>query len=142
MAAQVAATPTKAAAEKEMEVYRGLQAEMQKLATARQSMISQVNENGMVKQEMDLLEEGATLFKLVGPILVKQPLDEAKANVEKRLEFIKAELEKVQDNITAKETESNEQKEKIMALQREMQAGAAAAAQAAGEAAQAEMAAQ
>ena len=96
----------------------------------------------MVKQEMDLLEEGATLFKLVGPILVKQPLDEAKANVEKRLEFIKAELEKVQDNITAKETESNEQKEKIMALQREMQAGAAAAAQAAGEAAQAEMAAQ
>jgi prefoldin beta subunit len=128
---------TKADVEKEMEAFRAHQGEMQKLVTARQSMIAQVNENGMVKQEMDLLEEGAVIFKLVGPILVKQPLDEAKANVEKRLDFIKAELEKVQESMNEKEKESVAHKEKIMAMQREMQAGAAEAAQAAGQAAQA-----
>jgi len=128
---------TKADVEKEMEAFRAHQGEMQKLVTARQSMIAQVNENGMVKQEMDLLEEGAVIFKLVGPILVKQPLDEAKANVQKRLDFIKTELEKVQESMNEKEKESVAHKEKIMAMQREMQAGAAEAAQAAGQAAQA-----
>ena len=91
---------SKADADAEMEVYRGIQGEIGKLAGARQQLISQVNENGMVKQELDLLEDSATVFKLVGPILVKQELGEAKVNVEKRLEFIKNELEKVQNNIT------------------------------------------
>jgi prefoldin beta subunit len=32
------------------------------------------------------------VFKLVGPVLLKQDVDEAKANVDKRLEFINNEL--------------------------------------------------
>lgn len=32
------------------------------------------------------------MFKLVGPVLLKQDVDEAKANVDKRLEFINNEL--------------------------------------------------
>lgn len=33
-----------------------------------------------------------TIYKLVGPALVEQDQTEAKANVEKRLEFIKSEM--------------------------------------------------
>ena len=47
---------------------------------------------GQVKQELDKLEEGASVFKLIGPVLIRQDLDEAKQNVEKRMDFITAEM--------------------------------------------------
>ena len=41
---------------------------------------------------MKLIEEGDGVFKLVGPVLVKQEVAEAKDNVEKRLQFINGEV--------------------------------------------------
>jgi prefoldin beta subunit len=38
------------------------------------------------------LKEDANVYKLIGPVLVKQDLAEAKANVKKRMEYISAEL--------------------------------------------------
>ena len=58
----------------------------------RQKLFSQLNENSMVKKELDLLEDDAKVFKLIGPVLVKQDQEEAKSNVNKRIEFIEAEL--------------------------------------------------
>lgn len=43
-------------------------------------------------QEMKLLEDDATLYKMIGPILVKQDLAEAKQNVDKRIEYITREM--------------------------------------------------
>lgn len=43
-------------------------------------------------KELDLLNEGANVYKLIGPVLVKQDLAEANANVRKRIEYISAEL--------------------------------------------------
>ena len=43
-------------------------------------------------QELDLLEEDASVFKLIGPVLVKQELMEVKNNVTKRVEFIKSDM--------------------------------------------------
>lgn len=43
-------------------------------------------------QELDLLESSNIVYKLIGPVLVKQDLDEAKATVGKRLEYITGEL--------------------------------------------------
>lgn len=43
-------------------------------------------------QELDLLETANTVYKLIGPVLVKQDLDEAKATVTKRLEYINGEM--------------------------------------------------
>ena len=40
-------------------------------------------------QELELLEEDSSVFKLIGPVLVKQELVEVKNNVTKRVEFIK-----------------------------------------------------
>ncbi|KAF8724559.1 hypothetical protein HU200_020820 [Digitaria exilis] len=45
-----------------------------------------------VWQELELLDDGANVYKLIGPVLVKQDLAEAKANVKKRIEYISAEL--------------------------------------------------
>ena len=43
-------------------------------------------------QELELLEEDASVFKLIGPVLVKQELVEVKNNVTKRVEFIKNDM--------------------------------------------------
>ena len=43
-------------------------------------------------QELDLLENANIVYKLIGPVLVKQDLDEAKATVTKRLEYINGEM--------------------------------------------------
>lgn len=43
-------------------------------------------------KELDLLREDANVFKLIGPVLVKQDLAEANANVRKRIDYISAEL--------------------------------------------------
>ena len=43
-------------------------------------------------QELDLLEDGAKVYKLIGPVLMSQDLEDAKQNVTKRLDFIKGEM--------------------------------------------------
>ncbi|RLN78961.1 hypothetical protein BBJ28_00011790 [Nothophytophthora sp. Chile5] len=97
--------------EAEMTRYRALQdgarpdappGQVQVLAAQRQTYAQQANENSMVKkvrehwrealQELDLLDADAKVYKLVGPVLLKQDADEAKTNVDKRLEFINNEL--------------------------------------------------
>lgn len=43
-------------------------------------------------QEVDLLETDSVIYKLVGPVLVKQDVNDAKMNVSKRIEFIQKQL--------------------------------------------------
>eukprot|EP00963_Diacronema_lutheri_P001613 scaffold102_cov340-Pavlova_lutheri.AAC.70 len=43
-------------------------------------------------QELELLDDEANVYKLVGPALIKQDLVEAKSNVSKRVEYIKNEM--------------------------------------------------
>ncbi len=46
----------------------------------------------MVKNEMNFLEDTDVVYKLTGPVLVKTDHEEAKMNVDKRLEFINKEM--------------------------------------------------
>lgn len=46
----------------------------------------------MVKSEFNFIEETDTVYKLIGPILIKTETAEAKLNIEKRLEFINKEM--------------------------------------------------
>lgn len=43
-------------------------------------------------QELALLDGSNVVFKLLGPVLVKQELEEARATVGKRLDYITAEM--------------------------------------------------
>ena len=43
-------------------------------------------------QELDVIEPDGNVYKLIGPVLVKQDLEEAKQTVKKRIEYISAEL--------------------------------------------------
>ena len=51
--------------------------------------------HGLIMQELELLDEDANIFKLVGPVLIKQDPLEATSNVKKRLEFIKGGVDRL-----------------------------------------------
>ena len=115
--------------EQEVQKYQALQGEVQELNASRGQFLQQANENELVKQELDLLGDGAPVYKLIGPVLMQQDLDDAKQNVAKRLDFIKGEIEKVDVVIQDKQKAQNEIGEKVMAMQQEMRAKAAQEAQ-------------
>ena len=65
---------------------------MQTIIAARQKLESQQQENKGVKKEFDALSEEANIYKLVGPVLLKQDKMEAVMAVDGRLEFIGDEM--------------------------------------------------
>ncbi|KAI5199230.1 hypothetical protein E4T39_06355 [Aureobasidium subglaciale] len=72
--------------------YTSLQNELQTTVAARQKLESQQQENKGVKSEFANLDDDANIYKLVGPILLKQDVSEAKSTVDGRLEFIQNEM--------------------------------------------------
>lgn len=77
------------------------------------------------------MKEDAKVFKLVGPVLVRQDVDEAKANVKTRLSYIDKELERTDRRLKENKERSDRAQEKCMKisgkLQKEQQAEAQAA---------------
>ena len=101
--------------------FKALETEMAKMVNSRQGFVAQLNENDIVREELDLVNEGEKVFKRIGPVMVPQDLDDAKANVKKRLEFIQAELQKLEKNIQEKEQKKFAARDAVMKLQAEQQ---------------------
>lgn len=59
---------------------------------ARQQLDSQLRENEQVQKEFASLTPNNQIYKLIGPVLIKQDQVEAKTNVEKRIDFIQGEM--------------------------------------------------
>ncbi|KPP64152.1 prefoldin subunit 6-like [Scleropages formosus] len=89
--------------------------------SARQKLEAQLTENNIVKEELDLLGADNTIYKLVGPVLVKQDLDEAKNTVAKRLEYINGEIQRYENLLKELERKSDQQREVLTSLQQEYQ---------------------
>ena len=67
----------------------------------------------MCEQELKRLDEDANVFKMIGPVLVKQDLVEAKSNVGKRIEYIKGEVSRVDGQIKSLETKSKDKENEV-----------------------------
>ena len=80
-------------------------------------MIEKKNENEMVLSEFNLMDGDAQVYKLVGPILAKQDLVEAKGNVEKRIEFITKEIERMDKLEVDFKSKIEERRKNVMKLQ-------------------------
>ena len=99
--------------------YRELQKQVAKLQSGAGQANTQIMENEMVLKELGLLEEAAQVFKLIGPVLVKQELVEVKTNVSKRIEFIKNDISRLENNVKAKEKEQQAVSSKIQQMQKQ-----------------------
>lgn len=108
--------------------YKLLEAELASMINARQAFLSQLNENDMVRKELEILEDGCPVFKLIGPVLVAQDLDDAKATVNKRIDFIKTELTRVQKSVDEKTARRQVAEDSIRKIQQMQQVAAQAQA--------------
>ncbi|KAB5571293.1 hypothetical protein PHYPO_G00223320 [Pangasianodon hypophthalmus] len=105
----------------ELEKYQQIQKDVSKSMSARQKLEAQLTENNIVKEELDLLDSQNTVYKLIGPVLVKQDLDEAKATVAKRLEYINGEIKRYETLLKEMERKSDQHREVLASLQQEFQ---------------------
>lgn len=76
----------------EVEKVQELQKELQKYYQTHRQLSAQLSENENVKEDLEMLTSGNTIFKLVGPVLVKQDIEEAKETVGKRISYITSEM--------------------------------------------------
>lgn len=97
-----------------VEKFRLLQGEMQAAVEKQAQFEAQKNENSLVKAELDGLKEGQSVYKLMGTVLVRQDVTEAKSLVGGRLAFITTELERAEAAI-------KQSQEKMMAQRRVLQ---------------------
>ncbi|KAG4163083.1 hypothetical protein ERO13_D01G149300v2, partial [Gossypium hirsutum] len=75
----------------------------------------QLGENELVLKELDLLNEDANVYKSIGPVLVKQDLAEANANVRKRIE------KRLDGSLQDLEEKEHSKREAILKVQQRIQ---------------------
>ncbi|XP_047504391.1 prefoldin subunit 6 [Pieris napi] len=102
--------------QKELEVFNSLQKEYQKAVSQKQQLDGQLNENKAVKEELALLKKDSEVYKLIGPVLVKQELEDARQNVAKRMEYISKEIKRTDVHISALENKQEAIQENVNKL--------------------------
>ncbi|ESZ96796.1 hypothetical protein SBOR_2797 [Sclerotinia borealis F-4128] len=103
------------------EEYQKLQTDLQNSIASRQKLESQQQENKGVQKEFSALTSTANIYKLVGPVLLKQDKTEAVMAVDGRLEFIEKEIKRVEQVLKDVQDKSDGLKMEIIKLQSETQ---------------------
>ncbi|PWN97129.1 Prefoldin, partial [Tilletiopsis washingtonensis] len=96
--------------------------EMQQAVDSRQTLASQLSENVAVRKEFAALAPDAHVYKQMGPGLMKQDQAEARSNVEKRIEFIEAEIKRAETRLRELADKGEKQKNELVELQTTLQA--------------------
>ncbi|XP_041456818.1 prefoldin subunit 6-like [Lytechinus variegatus] len=105
--------------QEELEKFKASEKEYQNAVGLRKQLDAQLNENSMVKDELDLLEAGSKVFKMMGPVLIQQDVEEANATVKKRMEYITGEVKRYDIQIKDLEKKQEAHREKLGKLQQE-----------------------
>ncbi|KAH8267962.1 probable prefoldin subunit 6 [Drosophila bipectinata] len=109
----------------EVESYQNLQKSCVKMVKQRALLESQLNENKCVLDELNLLGPDNKVYKLFGPVLVKQELEDSRQNVGKRIEYISKELKSSTDTLENMEKDMLKHREAVTKYQQQWQVAAA-----------------
>lgn len=115
--------------DEEVANFRNIQEQLQRVQNDLQFVMGQLTENEMVQQELTMLDSSTNVYKMVGPVLIKNYLDDAKDTVTKRLEFITAEKKRLEDKAMELETRGKAISQKVQQMQAALQQATAAAVQ-------------
>ncbi|SMN19876.1 similar to Saccharomyces cerevisiae YLR200W YKE2 Subunit of the heterohexameric Gim/prefoldin protein complex involved in the folding of alpha-tubulin, beta-tubulin, and actin [Maudiozyma saulgeensis] len=85
--------------------YQKVQGDLEDLIMNRQKLETQLQENKIVTEEFETLQDDTPIYKLTGNVLLPVEQDEARGNVNKRLEFINNEIDRCEKNIKDKQGE-------------------------------------
>ncbi|KIW68868.1 hypothetical protein PV04_04783 [Phialophora macrospora] len=106
------------------EALQKIQDDLQSAVEARQKLEAQQQENKAVQTEFASLAEGAGIYRLVGPVLLKQDKTEAVSTVEGRLDFIGKEIVRTETRIKELQGGSEKKRVELMQLQQRLQLAA------------------
>ncbi|KAJ1606701.1 putative prefoldin-related protein [Cryptosporidium canis] len=95
-----------------------IQKKFEQINERRRILAAQESENQMVNKELDLLESDAVIYKLIGSVMVKQSLDDAKGTVSKRLEYIAGEIQSVNKTFESLQSKLVEKSNQLQKLQK------------------------
>lgn len=101
---------------------QGVKQEMMSLNANRQTFVSQLSENAMAKEELELLGDDAPVWKLIGPALVRQDKAEALDTINKRLDFIRSTVERVEKDLADRKSQVDAKNAQAAAIQKDLQA--------------------
>ncbi|XP_077645104.1 prefoldin subunit 6 [Lonchura striata] len=116
------AEPLQKKLQAELEKYQQLQKELGRAVAARQKLETQLTENNIVQEELQLLDESNSIFRLLGPVLLPQELRHAREHVGKRLQYITGELSRCEQQSQELQRRSEQQRQLLGRLQQELQA--------------------
>ena len=111
----------------EVENFKQIQAQLNSVRTDLQTVLGQLTENEMVQKELELVDSSANVYKMVGPVLIKNSLEDARDTVSKRLEFITAERDRLEAKSKELETKGGEIATKVQQMQAALQQATVAA---------------
>merc|ERR1712012_1134757 len=107
--------------EKEVGELKKLESELAKSLEGKRSYMESLHENEMALKEFQLLEDDANVFKMIGPVLVKQDTKEAQENVKRRLNYYKEEIERKDKYEEDLQSKIQKKTEGLVKRQQEMQ---------------------
>lgn len=113
--------------EEEVKKLRTMQKQIQELIKQREVLGTQKNENELVRRELEVIAaqpegEQDQVFKLVGPVMIKQDLADARETIAKRLEYISKEIESRQEQIKDLQQKTIQQQTVIQTMQAKLMA--------------------
>mmetsp|Transcript_19006 Transcript_19006/g.47066 ORF Transcript_19006/g.47066 Transcript_19006/m.47066 type:complete len:137 (+) Transcript_19006:103-513(+) len=111
----------------EVEKFKEIQAQLQSVRADLQTVLGQLTENEMVQKELELVDSSSNVYKMVGPVLIKNSLEDARDTVSKRLEFITAERDRLEAKSKELETKGGEIATKVQQMQAALQQATVAA---------------
>ncbi|KIX00723.1 uncharacterized protein Z518_09788 [Rhinocladiella mackenziei CBS 650.93] len=106
------------------EAVQKFQDDLQGTIEARQKLEAQQQENKAVQKEFATLADDTGVYKLVGPVLLKQDKTEAVNAVDGRLEFIGKEISRTETRIKELQEGSEKKRVELLHLQQKMQLAA------------------
>lgn len=74
-----------------------------------------------MQKEFKTLSDDSNIYKLVGPVLLKQDMDDARRTVDGRLEFIAKEITRVEATIKESQGKGEKMRSELGALQQKVQ---------------------
>ncbi|KAI9357151.1 Prefoldin [Pilaira anomala] len=99
--------------EAESKAFQVLQKELAVVIESRQRLESQQQENELVNTEFQHLDQDSNIYKLIGPVLVKQDRSEASTNVKNRLNLISSEIKRVETQLNELTQKSEAKKNEV-----------------------------
>jgi len=105
----------------EVDKYNKAQKKYDKLVRQNGQLDTQLNENQMVKEELGVCKEDSRVFKLLGDVLVPQTLEEARSNVDRRMEYIQSECKRNTELINSQKGDLGTMRETVAKMEQQLQ---------------------